>query len=263
MLDAEIHHVVQFDGSGPADYRSVVAFFARQLLKELRLVGGYDVLYGKVKTFMREHLFAGSPVNLEDPVLLRNLSESEVGKVLFDSFKRAMNALTIQDAGATHIEDRIRLRDTRPFRTDHRPYLAATKSIFNKTVGEAHSGGFELSFAAFLEGATDVAAFAKNYRAVGFKLDYVKADGDLSNYTPDFIVRTTDGTIWIIETKGREEIDVPQKMARLRQWCADATAASADDDVNYRFVFVDQKGFEQHPPATMAALAVAFTEYQS
>lgn len=199
-----------------------------------------------------------------DPVLLRNLSESEVGKVLFDSFKRAMNALTIQDAGATRIEDRIRLRDTRPFRTDHRPYLAATKSIFNKTVGEAHSGGFELSFAAFLEAAPDVAVFAKNYLAVGFKLDYVKADGDLSNYTPDFIVRITDGTIWIIETKGREEIDVPQKMARLRQWCADATAASADDDnVNYRFAFVDQKGFEQHPPETMASLAIGFAEYQS
>ena len=72
-------------------------------------------------------------------------------------------------------------------------------------------GGFELSFAAFLEAAPDVAVFAKNYLAVGFKLDYVKADGDLSNYTPDFIVRITDGTIWIIETKGREEIDVPQK----------------------------------------------------
>jgi type III restriction enzyme len=274
MLDAEIHHVVKLDGSGPADYRSVVAFFARQLLKELRLVGGYDVLYGKVKTFMREHLFAGSPVNLEDPVLLRNLSEPEVGKVLFDSFKRAINALTIQDAGARYagtreagtarIEDRIRLRDTRPFRTDHRPYLAATKSIFNKTVGEAHSGGFELSFAAFLEGAADVAAFAKNYLAVGFKLDYVKADGDLSNYTPDFIVRSADGTVWVIETKGREEIDVPQKMARLRQWCADATAASAgDDNVNYRFAFVDQKSFEQHPPGTLAALAVGFIEYQS
>ena len=30
-------------------------------------------------------------------------------------------------------------------------------------MGEAHSGGFELSFAAFLEAAPDVAAFAKNY----------------------------------------------------------------------------------------------------
>ena len=43
MLDSEIHHTIQIDGSGPADYRSVVAFFARQLLKDLRLVGGYDV----------------------------------------------------------------------------------------------------------------------------------------------------------------------------------------------------------------------------
>jgi type III restriction enzyme len=263
MLDAETHHVIQLDGSGPADYRSVVAFFARQLLKELRLVGGYDVLYGKVKTFMREHLFAGSPVNLEDPVLLRNLSEPEVGKVLFDSFKSAINALTVQDAGTTRIEDRIRLRDTRPFRTDHRPYLAATKSIFNKTVGEPNSGGFELSFAAFLEAATDVAAFSKNYLAIGFKVDYVKADGDLSNYTPDFIVRSADRTVWVIETKGREEIDVPQKMARLRQWCGDATAASTSDDgVVYRFIYVDQKSFEQHPPATLAALVTGFTEYQ-
>jgi type III restriction enzyme len=55
MLDAEIHHTIQLDGTGPADYRSVVAFFARQLLKDLRLVGGYDVLYPKVKAFMREY----------------------------------------------------------------------------------------------------------------------------------------------------------------------------------------------------------------
>jgi type III restriction enzyme len=68
MLDAEMHHSIQLDGAGPADYRSVVAFFARQLLKELRLVGGYDVLYGRVKSFLRDHLFAGSPVSLEDPV---------------------------------------------------------------------------------------------------------------------------------------------------------------------------------------------------
>ncbi len=264
MLDEEIHHTVQLDGSGPADYRSVIGLFARQLLKELRLVGGYDVLYGKVKTFVRESLFDGPPVDLENPVLLRNLSEPEVGKLLFDSFKAAINSLTIQETGTTRIEDRIRLRDTRPFRTDRHPYLAATKSVFNKTVGEPNSGGFELSFAAFLEAAEDVSAFAKNYLAVGFKLDYVKADGDLSNYTPDFVVRTKDGTVWIVETKGREEIDVPQKMMRLRQWCVDATLASASDDgTQYQFVFVDQKGFERHPPKTFAGLAAGFTEYQS
>lgn len=264
MLDKEIHHTVHLDGAGPADYRSVVGFFARQLLKDLRLVGGYDVLFGKVKVFIRESLFAGPPVDLEDPVLLRNLSETEVGKLLFDSFKKAINALTVQESGTTRIEDWIRLRDTRPFRTEQRKYLPATKSIFNKVVGEPHAGGFELKFAAFLEAASDVSAFAKNYLAIGFKLDYVKAGGDLSNYTPDFIVRTADGTVWIVETKGRVEIDVPQKMTRLRQWCEDATTASASEGgAIYRFAFVDQTGFERHPPTTMAGVAIVFTEYQA
>jgi type III restriction enzyme len=261
MLDAEIHHTITLDGSGPADYRSVVAFFARQLLKDLRLVGGYDVLYGKVKTFMREFLFSPSPVNLEDPVVLRNLSEPDAGKILYDSFKTAINALTIQETGTTRIEDRIRLKETRPFRTDYRAYLNASKSIFNKVVGEPNSGGFEVSFAAFLEAAPDVDAFAKNYQAVGFKLDYVKANGDLSNYTPDFFVRPKSSVIWIVETKGRQELDLPQKMARLKQWCADATAAE-ENGQRYDFVFVDQIGFEKHAPKNFAALAASFTEYR-
>jgi type III restriction enzyme len=262
MLDAAIHHTITLDGSGVADYRSVVAFFARQLLKDLRLVGGYDVLYGKVKAFLRESLFAPSPVNLEDPVVLRNLSEPDAGKILYDAFKAAINALTVQESGTTRIEDRIRLKEMRPFRTDHRQNLAATKSIFNKVVGEPHSGGFELRFAAFLEQAPDVQAFAKNYLAVGFRIDYVKTDGDLANYHPDFIIRTADHTIWIVETKGRAELDLPRKMARLQQWCADATAAE-ENGQRYDFVFVDQNGFETHQPQTFAALTASFIDYKA
>lgn len=230
----------------------------------MRLVGGYDLLYPKVRDFMAGHLFADSPVNLEDPVVLRNLSEPEAGKILFDSFKKAINALTVQDTGSVRIEDRIRLRDTRPFRTENRPYLAPKKSLFSKIVGEPHAGGFELSFARFLDEAPDVAAFAKNYLAVGFKIDYVKADGDLSNYVPDFLVKTTDGAVWIVETKGRAELDLPRKMVRLKQWCADATAASrAERGPEYLFVYVDQEGFEAHPPRHFAGLIPMFRDYQS
>ncbi|MFZ5861568.1 MAG: DEAD/DEAH box helicase family protein [Nitrospirota bacterium] len=264
MLDAEVHHTILLDGAGPADYRSVVAFFARQLLKDLRLVGGYELLYPKVRDFMAGYLFADSPVTLEDPVVLRNLSEPEAGKILFDSFKKAINALTVQEAGTSRIEDRIRLRDTRPFRTENRPYLAPRKSVFSKIVGEAHAGGFELTFAGFLDAAPDVAAFGKNYDLVGFKIDYVKADGDLSTYTPDFLLKTVDGTVWIVETKGREELDLPQKMARLRQWCEDATRASqSEGGPAYRFVYVDQEGYERNPPRTFASLVAGFTEYQT
>ena len=263
MLDDEVHHTIELDAAGSVDYRSVIAFFARQLLKELRLVGGYDLLYPKVKAFVAGHLFQGAAVDLDDAVVLRNLSESDASKIVFDSFKAAINALTVQDAGSSRIEDRIRLRDTRPFRTESREYLQAKKSVFNKMVPEATGGGFELRFAKFLDEAPDVISFAKNYLAVGFKIDYVRADGDLSNYIPDFIVKTQNGTVWIIETKGRVELDLPQKMARLRQWCQDATAASkAEGGPAFRFIYVDQGGYERNPPTSFAALAAGFTEYQ-
>ncbi len=272
MLEGEIDHTIQLDGAGPADYRSVIAFFARQLLKELRLVptetagrnvSGYQTLYGKVKEFVHEHLFEASPVDLADPVVLRNLSEPEAGKILFDAFKAAINALTVEQHGSVRVEDRIRLREMRPFRTDPRAYFQPKRSLQNKIVGEPKAGGFELEFASFLDSTPGVASFAKNYFAVGFQLDYVKANGDLSNYVPDFLVKSEAGTVYVIETKGREEIDLPQKMARLRQWCADATEAShAAGGPPYRFVYVDQKGFEAHRPKSFQGLVDSFREYQ-
>ena len=262
MLDSEVDHTIQLDNSGTADYRSVVGYFARQLLKDLRLIGGYEQLYPKVRDFIRDHLFV-RVVDLDDPVILRNLSEPEVGKVLFDHFRGAINALTIHDSGSSRIEGHIRLRDTRPFRTEPRGFLPAKRSVFNRIVGEANADGLELAFAAFLERVADVQAFGKNYMAVGFKLDYVKANGDLSTYTPDFIVRTTEGAVWIVETKGREELDVPQKMTRLRQWCADATEASTvDGGTRYGFVYVDQESFDRHKPSSFAGLTSTFREYQ-
>jgi type III restriction enzyme len=262
MLDSEVDHTIQLDNNSTADYRSVVAFFARQLLKDLRLVGGYDQLYPKVKIFIRDYLFT-QPVDLEDPVILRNLSEQEVGKVLFDHFRSAINALTIHESGSSRIEGHIRLRDTRPFRTEPRGFLPAKRSVFNRIVGEGNADGLELDFASFLETVPDVQAFGKNYMAVGFKLDYVKANGDLSTYTPDYIVRTKDHAVWIVETKGREELDVPQKMMRLRQWCADATEASkAEEGTRYGFVYVDQESFKKHKPNSFAGLASTFREYQ-
>lgn len=141
--------------------------------------------------------------------------------------------------------------------------MPTRKSAFDRIVGEANAGGLELEAATFLEGAPDVQEHAKNYLADGFKIDYVRAGGELSTYAPDFIVRDTSGSVWIVETKGRAELDLPQKVARLKQWCADATAASsADGGTRYGFVYVDQQGFEEHKPQTFAALVTSFREYQ-
>lgn len=262
MLEGEVHHTVVLDGSSNVDYRSVVAFYARQLIHDLRLVGGYEVLYPKVRDFIKRDLFEGPPVDLDDLTVLRNLSESSVSKVLYDTFVNAINAHTINEIGTIEHTGTIQLSEMRPFRVESRPFLEAQKCIYTKVVGEARSGGFELEFAAFLESASDVSAFSKNYLAIGFRLDYVRADGSLSYYVPDFIVRDVNGIIWIIETKGREELDLPQKMKRLKQWCFDATVADTSG-CKYAFLYVDQSSFEKHHPATMHDLVVSFKEFQS
>jgi type III restriction enzyme len=59
-------------------------------MKDLRLVSGYDVLYGKVKAFVRDNLF-DRPVELEDANTLRNLSELAATKTTIEGFKKAIN----------------------------------------------------------------------------------------------------------------------------------------------------------------------------
>ena len=71
-------------------------------------------------------------------------------------------------------------------------------------------------------------SYAKNYFAVHFKLDYVNADGNISNYYPDFLVKLTDAHTVIVETKGLEDMDVPLKMQRLHQWCEDVNRVQSD-----------------------------------
>jgi type III restriction enzyme len=224
-------------------------------MKDLRLVSGYDVLYGKIKAFVRDELF-DRQVALDDPNTLRNLSELAATKMLFESFKKAINALTVQDKGCAEIRDTIKLRQTRPFVAKDQGYLVPKKSIFNKIIGDSH---FELLFAGFLEGCDDVISYAKNYLAVHFKLDYVNADGDISNYYPDFLVKLSAREIFIVETKGQEDLDVPLKMARLRQWCEDIN--QAQKEIKYGFVYVDQESFEKYKPNSFRKLVDGFREY--
>ena len=100
-------------------------------MKDLRLVSGYDVLYGKVKSFIRDELF-DTPVDLDSLNTLRNLSELEASKTLVENFKKQINALTVQDKGCAEIRDTIKLRNTRPFVVKEQGYLIPKKSVFNK-----------------------------------------------------------------------------------------------------------------------------------
>jgi type III restriction enzyme len=257
ITTGEVTHTTLLDTAGIADYHSVIGYFTQTIKNDLRLVSGYDVLYGKVKAFVRTELF-DRQVELEDPNTLRNLSELAATKTLLDTFKKAINALTIQDKGDAEIRDTIKLRQTRPFVAKDQSYLIPKKSVFNRIIGDSH---FELLFARFLEDCEDVVSHAKNYLAVGFKLDYVNADGNISNYYPDFWVKVSAKRIFIVETKGQEDLDVPLKMERLRLWCADIN--KAQQAIHWDYVFVDEVSFQRYQPKTFASLVESFTQYKA
>jgi len=90
---------------------------------------------------------------------LRNLSELAATKTLIETFKKAINALTVQDKGDAEIRDTTKLRQMRPFVAKDQGYLIPKKSVFNRIIGDSH---FELLFARFLEDCDDVVSYAKN-----------------------------------------------------------------------------------------------------
>jgi type III restriction enzyme len=244
----EQSHVTVIDTLVSPSYQNVIGWFTRTIMRDLRLVGGFDVLFGKIKSFIEARLFE-RPVDLADPNILRNLSEIEVTRALMTTIKGAVNALTVQDRGTTRVQNRLRLSQTRPFVVKQQAYVSPRKSIFNKIVGDSR---LELEVAGFLDSCADIVSFAKNSQSTGFRVEYQNADGGIANYYPDFLIKKTDAEFWIVETKGAEDTDDPLKWERLRQWCADAT--TNDPGRTYRAFYLREEDWRRYSPKDFAGL---------
>jgi type III restriction enzyme len=254
ITSGEITHKTEIDTAVIPNYQSVVGYFSQVIMKELRLVSGYDILYGMVKEFIEQHLF-DQAIELDNLNTLRNLSEIEVSRTIIETFKKEINRLTVLDKGEAEIRDYIKVSKCRPFVVKDQGYIVPKKSIFNKMIGDSH---FELEFAAFMEDCDDVISYVKNYFAVHFKIDYRNADGSISDYYPDFIVKTAPNEMYIVETKGREDLDDIEKIKRLEQWCIDVN--SVQKDVNYKMLYIKQEAWESlgQKPHSFDEVARAF-----
>jgi type III restriction enzyme len=252
----DTHHKTILDTNSVINFQGAVGFFTQSIMKELRLISGYDILYEKVKYFVQHELF-DKIVNLEDLNTLRNLSEIEATRTIIETFKKEINNLTIKDKGDSEIRNYIKISKCRPFVVKDQGYLVPKKSVFNKIIGDSH---LELRFANFLETCDDIISYVKNYFGVHFKIDYKNADGNISDYYPDFVVKKNDKEVFIIETKGREDLDVPLKTQRLKQWCEDLN--KAQKKVKYDFIYVDEESFDKYHPSTFEELEKNFREYK-
>jgi type III restriction enzyme len=253
VIDEKVHHTTILNSSIEPNYQSVVGFFVQRIMKELRLFGCYNILFGKVKDFITNNLF-DEKIDLNNANILRNLSELDAIKTIVETFKAEINNLTVQDVGDTEIKNYIKISSARPFVVTNKKYLLPKKSIFNKIVGDSD---FELEFADFLERADDVISFAKNYYEIHFKIDYKNASGAISSYYPDFFVKISSDIVYIIETKGREDLDDIEKIKRLKQWCEDAS--ERQKKVKYKMIYVKQEEWDRYKPTNFVDLIKAFS----
>lgn len=250
VINKDEHHKVVFNTTQNISYQNVLSYFVQVIRKDLRLVRSSDsVLFGLVKNFVGHQLF-GKTVDLADANILRNLSELEAKKTIIETFKKAINELTVQDVGDTEVQNYIKVSEARPFVVTQNKYLIPKKSVFNKIVGDSE---FELEFADWLESLDDeFISFAKNYLEIHFKIEYKNATGSIANYYPDFFVKKNTNTIYIIETKGREDLDDVEKIKRLKQWCKDATERVPGK--TYVALYVKQEDWEKYKPQTLLDL---------
>jgi len=242
VVDEKTHHTTILSGDIEPDYQSVVGFFAQAIMRELRLFGCYDILFGKVREFLQNNMF-DQKVNLSDLNTLRNLSEVEYIRLIKDSFKKAINDLTVEDKGDTEIKNYIKISDARPFVVNDKSYLIPKKSVFNKIVGDSD---FELVFSDFLENCDDVISFAKNFQnkeASALRIEYKNSEGFIATYYPDFFVKKDEKTVYIIETKGREEENDKLKFERLLKWCEDVN--DRQNRVVYKALYIKQEEWEK------------------
>lgn len=221
ITDGDVSHITELDREFNVDVNMLIRYFTKSIFRDLRLFGGQDIIYGKIKSFIESRLF-GTVVDINDRNVLRNLSEPYINNEIKESFKKAINHLSLTEDGETVVIDELRVGNTRPFLVKNSNYLKPKKSLFNKIIGDSD---FELEFASFLDKSTDVKSFVKCFKEVGFKIDYINSDGNPSVYYPDFVVRLNDDSYVVIETKGDVYVDddVKLKNERLKRWCEDSS----------------------------------------
>jgi len=221
----------------PQNSKSVIAYYADQILKQLKIGGAFDIFYPLVKKYVIEKLFS-EPVNLDDPRILYKLTSPEVQDSLIKIFVEAFkNKIFIERE--TEIKNFIKLSNTKPFLWQKLVY-PANKCIFNYVPCDSN---LEVDFAKFLDHADDVYAFAKIVVSSGFYIEYISEENILRYYYPDFLVKLTNGVYLLIETKGLIDLEVAHKDKRAKQWCEDASKLTNNE---WSYMRINQEYFEKY-----------------
>lgn len=116
------------------------------------------------------------------------------------------------------------------------------KVIYERMGYPSNKGAFEKAFSEFLDKDASVERFLKiNESQHRFaSLFYVREDGLLASYHPDFIVCTPD-KVYIIETKGDDKVmdkNVQRKKLATVEWCKKINQLDEDNRMHREWEYI-------------------------
>jgi type III restriction enzyme len=214
---------------------TAISFFVRELEAATKVQSTHKVLAPLLQTFLAELLF-GEKVSLVDPRLTARLSDQDVREHIRAVFIPLIRARTVKTEKRRAKGHAVSLRNWKPYQatfSENRPVEKAAQTLFNLV---PCNRSLELAITKFFDRAPDVAAFAKNAGPQALRIDYLTADQRLAFYTPDFFVRMDGGGYALVETKGRQDSDVPRKASAAVEWCKTASKSGTA----WQYVFVPQ-----------------------
>jgi type III restriction enzyme len=228
--------------------QEVISYYAKEIAKEVKLPSQFAYLVPKIKQFLEERAF-GERVNLDDPVILKAISSNVSQYVVVRTFVKALRELIIEQRIPKIEAPPRKLSQMEPFAFS-RPTYQASKCIFNRVPCDNE---FEVEFAKFLQSAREVDRFSKLPSRFGFSIEYTDAIANLRYYEPDFVAVLENGEHYLIETKGREDVDVLHKDRAAKLWCDYATDLT---EMKWQYLKVPQQEFKQLEPSEFSDLDV-------
>ena len=220
--------------------QEVISYYAKRIAADVKLPSQFAALVPKIREFLQTYAF-GEPVDLAEPTMIKAISHPVAQHVTVKTFVAALREAVVEEQTPV-LEQAGRPLSQTPGFPWSRPTLAARKTVFNLVAADNE---YEKSFARFLEKAPDVVRFAKLPEKFNFVIPYTDSAANLRYYEPDFVAVTQDGVHHLIETKGREDVDVKHKDRAAQLWCENASQLTGTAWV-YKKVL--QKEFEKlHP----------------
>jgi type III restriction enzyme len=232
----------------PQTAEEVIGYYARRIAQDVKLPSQFSALAPKVREFLETKAF-GEPVSLNEPAMIKAISSNVAQYVTVKTFVDALRKMVISELQPQLLHGGRLLSETPPFPWS-RPTIVADKSVFNLVPCD---NDFEKEFALFLQKANDVERFAKLPEQFGFAIEYMDSLGNLRYYEPDFVVLTKDGTHYIAETKGLEDVNVANKDRAAHLWAENTTKLT---EKPWAYVKVLQAAYKQLQPTRFEDLLV-------